>query len=161
MKRILVITGHAHPKAEVEAVDAAGGFVTFARLNAAGNRVDSGGSVARFTPQAPLPKEHPTEPDVWGEVPDSVLIAAIENPPVHPLPVPAFVYRRQLLRELNARGIKRSQIKAMLGADEDALIEYEEAVTFERRHPLLVGLSVALSLSETEVDEIFRAAAAR
>lgn len=75
--RILNITGHTHPKALVERVDLAGGFLTFARLDAAGNKVDTGGSVVRFTPVTQI-VDGQTVPADPG---DAAFIAAIQAPP--------------------------------------------------------------------------------
>lgn len=83
--RTLPLTSASHPKAEVQSVDPANGILTFAWLDADGNRVDSGGSVARFAPQVGA-----VQPDgsvTYDEVADSVLIAAIENPAPEPAPV--------------------------------------------------------------------------
>lgn len=82
--RILTLTGTPHPKALVQRIDPATGVLVFAWLNAQGGLVDSGGSVARFTALAPLPKAEPTDPDTYPEVEDSVLIDAIQNPPPEP-----------------------------------------------------------------------------
>ncbi|PAW75167.1 MAG: hypothetical protein B9S38_02455 [Verrucomicrobiia bacterium Tous-C4TDCM] len=68
--KILDLTAAPHPKARVRHIDAAGGFLTFDWLNAAGEPVDSGGSTVRFEP---LPLA--AEPD------DATLVAAIEAPP--------------------------------------------------------------------------------
>lgn len=79
--RILILTGTVHPKAELQAIDAANGIATFRWLDAAGNPVDSGGSVAKFAPLAPNEPENEGEPITYPEVPDATLIDAIENPP--------------------------------------------------------------------------------
>lgn len=83
--RILTLTGTPHPQAEVTACDAEHGILTFRWLDANGQPVDSGGSVARFTPPAPLPQaEDYTGPAQYPEVDDATLVAAIENPLVEP-----------------------------------------------------------------------------
>lgn len=84
--RILSLTGTAHPKALVQHIDPATGVLVFAWLDANEARVDSGGSVARFTPQ--IGAEQPDGTILYDETPDAVLIDAIENPPsVEPGPV--------------------------------------------------------------------------
>lgn len=158
--RILTLTGTAHPQALVQHIDPANGILMFAWLDASGNRVDSGNSGAKFAPVAPLPKDNPTDPDTYPEVEDSVLIDAIENPPVEAPPVPAEVIRRQLLLALYGAGITREQIRGMLEGNEAALIEYDEALTFRRDHALIASLANAVGLSSAQVDDLFRSAAA-
>lgn len=86
--RILTLTGTTHPKAEINAISPENGYASFRWLNAAGNPVDSGGSIARFTPLDPLPTdpENPLSPVVYPEIADEVLIDAIENPPIEAAP---------------------------------------------------------------------------
>ena len=69
---ILTVTDCAHPKAEVQRVDAAAGLLIFRWLDADENPVDSGGSVATFTPVEQNPDGSYDEPS------DATLIAAIE-----------------------------------------------------------------------------------
>jgi len=76
--RILTLTGTVHPKAEIQSVSAADGLATFRWLNASGYGVDSGGSVAKFTPLAPNEAE-PGEPVTYPEVSDETLTTAIES----------------------------------------------------------------------------------
>lgn len=75
-------------------------------------------------------------------------------------PVPAEVTRRQLLLALYGAGITRSQIAAMLAGNEPALIEYEEALTFRRDHPLIASLGGALQMDSEQIDQLFLQAAA-
>lgn len=82
--RILTLTGTVHPKAEIQAVSAANGTATFRWLDADENPVDSGGSVARFTPLEP--DNEPGQPTSYPEVDDATLIEAIENPPAQTVP---------------------------------------------------------------------------
>lgn len=81
--RILTLAGTVHPKAEVQSVDPAAGTVTFRWLDAAGHPVDSGGSVARFTPIQVAPVLVGEEA-TYADPSDEVLAAAIENPPAEP-----------------------------------------------------------------------------
>ena len=88
--RTITLTGTVHPKAEIQSVNAANGSVTFRWLNASGKPVDSGGSIARFTPLAPLPPADDAAPNaapVYPEASDEILAAAIANPPAPPAPV--------------------------------------------------------------------------
>ncbi len=87
IRRILSLTGTVFPKAEIQSVDAAAGIATFRWLDANDVPVDSGGSVARFTPVAPLPQETPNAPVQYPDVTDAVLADAIANPPPSPAPV--------------------------------------------------------------------------
>lgn len=160
--RILTLAGTAHPKALVQRIEPATGLLLFAWLDADGNRVDSGNSVARFTPLDPMPPAPDAQPGdapAYPEVDDAVLIAAIENPPPVVPAVPQEVTRRQLLLALYAAGITRGQIKQMLQGNEPALIEYEEALTFKRDHPLIVSMGAALGKTAEEIDQLFIAAA--
>lgn len=87
--RILPTPSAPHPKAEVQKLDPAAGVLVFRWLNAQGLPVDSGGSIARFTPLAALPPAEGASPDaapVYPEVPDATLANAIANPPA---PAPA------------------------------------------------------------------------
>jgi len=158
--RILTLTGTPHPKALVQSLDHAAGTLVFAWLDADGKEVDSGGSIARFTPPAPLPQEEDyTGPVQYPEVDDAVLAAAIENPPAPVVPVPASVTRRQLLLVLNANGVTRAAVRAMLAGNEAALIEFDEASEFRRDHPLVGQLGTALSMSAGQIDAMFVSAA--
>lgn len=47
----------------------------------------------------------------------------------------------------------------MLEGNEPALIEFDEALSFAREHPLIGALAAQLGLSAAEVDDLFRAAA--
>ena len=84
---------------------------------------------------------------------------AIANPPAFPQPVPPSVTRRQLLLVLNAAGVTRAMIRAQIGDNEAALIEYEEATSFDRAHPLVAHLAAAMGLGTEQVDDLFRSAA--
>ncbi len=87
--RIVTLTGAVFPKALIQSVNAKDGVALFAWLDANGKQVDSGGSVARFTPLAPLPPADgatPSAAPIYPEVPDATLANAIANPPA---PAPA------------------------------------------------------------------------
>lgn len=161
--RILDLTGTPHPKAEVQSVDRVGGFLTFAWLNSAGARVDSGGSVVRFTPIPIVPTPTDGSP-THADPDDSVLITAIQSPPAEVTAVPKVVSRRQLLIALyRASGKKEADVLAFIaslpteGARYEASIEFQ-AATFERTHPLVGAIGTAFSLSSGQIDDIFRAA---
>lgn len=77
--RILTLTECPHPFAEVQSLDPATGSLVFRWLNAEQQPVDSGGSVASFTPVDPLPAdpEQPNASPIYPEVSDETLAAAI------------------------------------------------------------------------------------
>lgn len=156
--RIISLIGTAYPQARIDSVSPETGTVNFAWLDAGGNPVDSGGSVARFTPLAPLPAEE-GEPVTYPEVSDEVLAGAIANPPAFAASVPSEVTCRQLWLALNAQGITRAAVKAQLTGNEAALIELEEAQSYWRDNPLVAMLGTALALNSAQIDAIFIAAA--
>ncbi len=79
--------------------------------------------------------------------------------PPEPEPVvPSEVTRRQLFLWLNSLGITRAQVREMIQG-EAGLIEFDEAQTFARAHPLVAQLADALGMTDAQVDEAFRAAA--
>lgn len=75
--RILAVTGAPHPKAEVTRIDAPTGTLVFRWLNSAGQPVDSGNSIARFTPVAPVAPVPPATAPIYPEPSDATLKAAI------------------------------------------------------------------------------------
>jgi hypothetical protein len=74
MNTILTVTGCAHPKAEVQRTDNEAGLLIFRWLNASENPVDSGNSVARFTPSSTVVNGV----TVWDEPTEAQLVTAIE-----------------------------------------------------------------------------------
>ena len=100
---------------------------------------------------------------------DGVCEPALEALEVLPSPEPtplAPVTRRQLFLWLNANlGLSRAYLRGRLeeiadpSAREAALIEFDEAATFERTHPLIDRLASALELTSEQVDAAFIAAA--
>lgn len=81
-------------------------------------------------------------------------------------PVPAAVSRRQLRLELLSRGLLANVTAALNGISDEAtkaaaLIEWEDATTFDRAHPLVGQIGAALGLTSAQLDDIWRAAAAR
>lgn len=80
------------------------------------------------------------------------------TPPEPEPAVPSEVTRRQLFLWLNSIGITRAQVRGML-TTEAALIEFDEATTFARAHPLVAQLAAALGLTAEQVNEAFRNAA--
>ena len=74
--RILTLTGAPYPKALVESLDLATGTLVFAYLNAGAARIDSGKSIARFTPVTLTPAVGNT-PAFYADVADAVLATAV------------------------------------------------------------------------------------
>lgn len=74
--------------------------------------------------------------------------------------VPSPVTRRQLFLVLAGlpQPITRAALRAMLEGNEPALIEFDEALSFAREHPLIASLAGQLGLSDADVDDLFRAA---
>ena len=75
-------------------------------------------------------------------------------------PVPQSVTRRQLLLVLANLDtpILAESIETMIGENLNGLIEFRNAGSFERSHPLVGQLATALGMSEDQVDELFRQA---
>jgi hypothetical protein len=75
-------------------------------------------------------------------------------------PVPKSVTRRQLLLVLASleTPILPSMIEAMIGDNQIGLIEFQNAGSFERSHPLVAQLATALDMTPEDVDNIFRQA---
>jgi hypothetical protein len=84
----------------------------------------------------------------------AVAIAAYNSRPW----IPPSVTRRQLfLWLLGSKGLTRAQIRSMI-TDESGLIEFDEAISFERNHPLVAQLATALNMTKEDVDAGFIAA---
>lgn len=78
-----------------------------------------------------------------------------------PPPVPTCVTPRQARLALNALGKLKAAGDAIATAGPDAQIEWEYATSFDRGHPLIAAIGAALSLSEPEIDDLFRDAVTR
>lgn len=73
--------------------------------------------------------------------------------------VPEFVTRRQAKRALLDAGLYSAAETAILSAGTAAVIDWQDADTFRRDNPLIEAMRLALSLTHTQVDDLFRAAA--
>lgn len=78
-------------------------------------------------------------------------------------PVPVSVTKRQLRLELLSRGLLDQVVPAIQAALEGpaetaALIEWEDAVIFERSHPLVAQIGAILNQTPAQMDAIWRAA---
>lgn len=74
------------------------------------------------------------------------------------------ITRRQLRLTLVRSGISLESVEAMIEAMPDglekseALIEWEDAATFERMHPTLIQIGASLGLTPEQVDDLWRQA---
>lgn len=165
--RILNLTGTTHPKVEIQSVDAGNGVATFRWLDADGNPVDSGGSVARFTPAVPNELENPGDPITYPEVSDATLIDAIENPPAAVVPVPDVISRAEFVIALRrVLGLVEGDVFALISQlpsgeqQETARDLWENAREFRRDNSFLAGLAQLNGNTSEEIDEVFRVGSA-
>lgn len=85
--------------------------------------------------------------------------------PEEPVEVPQEVTRRQFRIALVLAGIDLDDITATLNSIEDeteraiALIEWQDALTFKRDHPLIISFAPLFNLSEEDLDNLFISAA--
>lgn len=83
-----------------------------------------------------------------------------------PPPPPPALTRRQLRLGLLAGGITTAQVEATIAAISDpiaretAQIEWADASTYERSHPLVDQIGLALDLTPEQIDAMWFAAAA-
>lgn len=92
-----------------------------------------------------------------GEQPTEAEFATLPWPVA---PVPDPVTTRQAKLALFAAGMLDAADAALAQAGKAAQIEWEYAVTFERSNPLIAQVGGALGLTEEQIDDLFRAAAA-
>lgn len=106
-----------------------------------------------------------TPPDGCTAIPEAELPAGWERAP-DTSPVPDQVSARQIRLWLVSHGIGLAAVEAAIDAIPDAMtrdsvrVEWEYAPYVERSHAMLVPLAAALGLSEAQVDQAFREAAA-
>lgn len=74
--------------------------------------------------------------------------------------VPASVTARQALLALLEAGLLDDVEAAIAGASRAAQIEWQRGTTIERASPLIAEIGGALGLSDAQIDDLFRAAAA-
>jgi hypothetical protein len=148
--RILATPSAPHPKAEVQRVDPAAGVLVFRWLDSAGKPVDSGGSIARFTPVAPLPSE-PGQPVTYPDISDATLVAAITTPAAEPAPAPWRVLKDTIILRVKAAGklAQLSQLIASLPAADQ--FEFTHSTWFSSNNPQLVGAAGALGLDPSVI----------
>ncbi len=166
--RIVSLSGAPFPKARIDRVDAGTGVCVFAFLDAEDRPVDSGGSIARFTPADPLP-EDPEQPGVvlYPEIVDATLASAIANPPAEALPVPQSISRAEFVIALRrVLGMTEADVFALISqlsagdTQETARDLWEHAREFHRGNSFLAALATLNGNTEAEIDEVFRTGAA-
>jgi hypothetical protein len=91
-------------------------------------------------------------------------IAAL--PPPAPAPMPTITRRQLRLALLNRFGLTSAQVEAQIAAlprapieREAAMIEWQDATTYERDHWLVIALGAALGLTTAQIDDAWREAA--
>jgi hypothetical protein len=164
--RIITLTGLPHPQARIDRVDPAAGLAIFAFLEANAQPVDSGGSVATFTPLDPLPAEE-GEPVEYPEASDEVLAAAIAAAVNAPAPVPQVISRAEfVIAARRVLGITEGAIHALISqlpageTQETARDLWENAREFRRDNSFLAALAQLNGNTAAEIDEVFRTGAA-
>jgi hypothetical protein len=86
-----------------------------------------------------------------------------DNRPLKP-GVPYEVSRRNFFRAVHQSfGLTRTQLRAMMvaaGADEPALIDFDEARDFKRSYPLLIQMAAFMTppVTSEQLDDLFRLA---
>ena len=75
-------------------------------------------------------------------------------PPVQTV-VPDSISPRQLRQALSRVGLRDAVESAVAVSDQDTKDWYEWATVFERNHPRVIGMGVALGQSYSQLDELF------
>ena len=81
-------------------------------------------------------------------------------PPPVPAPVPAEVPQWQARRALLAAGLLTAVEAAVAAASQDIQITWEYAPNIVRNSPFIAAMAPALGLTDAQIDDLFRAAAA-
>lgn len=76
-----------------------------------------------------------------------------------PAPVPASVTPLQARRALLAAGKLAAVEAAVSAADQATQLAWQYAASFERASPFVASLAAAISLTDAQVDDLFRSAA--
>lgn len=74
--------------------------------------------------------------------------------------VPAAVSPRQIRQALTAAGLRASVEAAIAAGDQDTKDWYEFSTAFERSHPVVIAMGVALGVTSGQLDDLFIAAGA-
>lgn len=101
------------------------------------------------------------EPYSWEVFAAAVTVGIMPYiPPEPPTPeevraaMPALS-RRQLLLGLYSISITEAQVDAAIGSDTQGMIEWRNAGSYKRTHPLVSNLAVHFSLTDEEIDSLW------
>jgi len=75
-------------------------------------------------------------------------------------PVPATVSPRQIRLALNQLGLRATVEQAVASGSQDLRDWWEYALDIERNNALVIGMAGQLGITEQQIDELFRLAAA-
>lgn len=70
-------------------------------------------------------------------------------------PIPSSVSPRQIRQALTAAGLRAGVEAAVATGDQDLKDWWEFATAFERGHPMVIGMSTGLGVTEQQLDELF------
>lgn len=74
--------------------------------------------------------------------------------------VPSVVSPRQIRQALTAAGLRASVEAAVAASDQDTKDWYEFSTAFERAHPAVIAMGIALGVSADALDDLWIAAGA-
>lgn len=73
-------------------------------------------------------------------------------------PVPDFVSPRQIRQALTRAGLRQAVETAVSSGDQDVKDWWEFATSFERTHPMVIGMGQALGKTDADLDDLWRLA---
>ena len=80
-----------------------------------------------------------------------------KKPPA-PIPVPISVSPRQIRQALTRANLRASVESAIAAGDQDTKDWYEYATEFQRTNPHVINMGIALNVSESQLDDLWRLA---
>lgn len=113
--------------------------------------------VTEWTPPVGVTVVEPPAQAAIGWLYNGTTWTAPEPPPV---PVPEEVPQWQARRALLAAGLLSSVEAAVAAASQDIQITWEYAPNIVRDSPFIAAMAPALGLTDAQIDDLFRAAAA-
>ena len=119
----------------------------------------SGSTVTRVVMLGNL-AEYPGAVDGTGADVGDTYAAGVFTKPGPVVSVPASVSPRQIRQALTAAGLRTSVEAAVAASDQDTQDWYEFSTAFERAHPAVVAMGVALGVSSAALDALWTSAAA-
>ena len=69
--------------------------------------------------------------------------------------IPRAVSRRQIKQALTRAGLRAAVEAAVAAGDQDLIDWYAESLEFERNHPAVIGVGVALGVTELQLDDLW------